>query len=145
MAPNRIVLPALLLFTAIVGGPALFPFGSVLAQEGPGMPFHEHFGSHIEGHIAFLKAELGITPAQEGLWDNVAAVMRADIADFQHLGPQEARPTAPLYLQERARLAALRAQGEQRFLEAFRPLYEKLSNAQKQKADELFSPSDEEP
>lgn len=48
------------------------------------------------------------------------------------------------HLEERADFTALRAKGEQRFLEAFRPLYERLSDAQKQAADDLLGQRREE-
>jgi len=151
MALNKAALSTLLLFTAIVGGTALSPLSSAMAQDKRGPLAEErHRGGHIEGHIAFLRAELGITPAQEELWGNVVAAMRADAADFERLRPQvsaegQARPTALQHLEERAKYAALRAKSEQRFLDAFRPLYEKLSDAQKAVADELLGQWHEEP
>ena len=42
------------------------------------------------------------------------------------------------YLENRASFAALRAQGEERFLTAFQPLYNNLSSKQKKSADEIF-------
>jgi hypothetical protein len=109
-----------------------------------------HLGDHIEGHIAFLKAELHITPAEEAPWSKVAAVMRADAADFERFWPQnlakiQAPPTALQHLEERVAYTALRAKCEQRFLDAFRPLYEMLSDAQKKTADELLGERREEP
>jgi hypothetical protein len=100
-------------------------------------------GAHVEGHIAFLKAELAITDAQAPLWDKVAAAMREDVAQMRAAMAQasadgEAPPTALAYLERRARFAALRAEGEARFLAAFRPLYEALSPAQRKTADELL-------
>jgi hypothetical protein len=35
-------------------------------------------GQHVEGRLAFLKAELKITPAQEGVWDDYAKALRAN-------------------------------------------------------------------
>ena len=101
-------------------------------------------GSHVEGHIAFLKTEIGITPAQEPLWATVAAAMREDV---RHLRDAENRvshdrPENALdYLQNRVMFANLRAQGEERFLTALRPLYNELSPQQKQTADELLIPN----
>ena len=105
-------------------------------------------GDHIEGHIAFLKAELSITPAQEALWEKVTAAMRADVAEYQtavqqYSGRTSAEPTAIQDLMERATFTALRAQSERRFLDAFRPLYESLSASQKQAADDLFGEREE--
>jgi hypothetical protein len=99
-------------------------------------------GPHVEGHIAFLKAELGITDAQAPLWDKVAAAMREDVAEMTAAMPQadgQAPQTAVAYLETRARLTALRAEGEARFLAAFRPLYEALSADQRKTADELLT------
>ena len=99
---------------------------------------------HVEGHIAFLKAELAITDAEAPLWDKVAAAMREDVAQMTaamaQASPDGQPPqTALAYLETRARLAALRAEGEARFLAAFRPLYEALSAAQRKSADELLA------
>jgi hypothetical protein len=142
-------MPALLLFTAL--GAMALPVSPAAAQAAQGAPAHERlFGEHVEGHIAFLKAELTITPAQEALWEKVAVVMRADVADFETFRAQDsaraqARPTALQHLEDRVAYTALRAKGEQRFLDAFRPLYNALSVAQKQSADELLGQRREEP
>ena len=34
--------------------------------------------SHIEGHLAFLKAEIEITPEQESLWNDYANAVRGN-------------------------------------------------------------------
>ena len=101
-------------------------------------------GAHVEGHIAFLRTELGITDAQAPLWDKVAAAMREDVARMtsalaQDSADLQAPETALAYLERRAKLAALRADGEARFLAAFRPLYGALSVDQRKIADELLT------
>jgi hypothetical protein len=105
----------------------------------PARPFVQ--ASHIEGHIAFLKAELKIAPAQEALFEKVAAAMREDVADFRKMREQPAAAprTAVDALEQRARLADLRGKAENRFLAAFRPLYDSLSPDQKQTADGLMA------
>jgi hypothetical protein len=151
MVCSKIAFAALLLFTTAVGTTTLSPISPAMAQASQSAVPHElRFGAHIEGHIAFLKAELNITPAQETLWSKVAEAMRADVADFDQLKPQtfakmQRPPTALQHLEERAAYTALRAKGEQRFLEAFRPLYEQLSDAQKLIADELLGQRHEAP
>lgn len=100
-------------------------------------------GQHVEGHIAFLKAELEITPAQESLWEVVSAAMREDVRDIQNAERMvsqqtHGRETAIQYLQNRVMFANLRAQGEARFLAALQPLYEGCSKSQKQIADDLL-------
>ena len=104
--------------------------------------------SHIEGRIAYLKAELKITPAQEAQFDKVAQAMRLSDTErrqsFEQMRarrtaqPQQ-RPNALQQLETSARLAAMRAQQADRFLAAFRPLYDGLSDTQKKAADELLT------
>ncbi len=106
---------------------------------------------HIEGHIAYLKAELMITPAQEAAWDKVADEMRSAVKDYEDavtkLPPASdtTTPSAVDSLSERATFATLKAKGENNFLDAFKPLYASFSDSQKQIADDLFvsSPSAE--
>jgi hypothetical protein len=150
MALRKTTILAVLLAAASIGGVAPLSERSAVAQTAQGdLSREQHFGSHIEGHIAFMKAELHITPDQEALWSKVAEVMRADVAGFdqfrqQHPTETPTKPTALQHLEERAAHTALRAKGEQRFLDAFRPLYELLSDAQKQAADELLGHRREE-
>jgi protein CpxP len=102
-------------------------------------------GEHVEGHIAFLHAELGITPEQEPLWNAVANSMRTDVSTMkqaeQNVGDRwVGSETAPEYLYNRAMFAGLRADGEARFYNAFEPLYDSLSDAQKDVADDILIP-----
>jgi hypothetical protein len=142
---------ALVLFTALAGGTTFFPLSSATASDEQRLPGHEQrVGDHIEGHIAFLKAELNINPAQETLWAKVAATMRADVTEFETLRPRKlenmsSHPTAIERLEERAQRTALRAKSEQQFLDAFRPLYETFSDSQKRSADELLGQRHEAP
>ncbi|MGO8915723.1 MAG: Spy/CpxP family protein refolding chaperone [Stellaceae bacterium] len=151
MVPRHISRAAAALVVALAGG-AIVASLPVAAQMPSGAHPHEGMdarpggmaGPHVEGHIAFLKAELGITDAQAPLWDKVAAAMREDVAQMtaaiaQARADRQAPETALARLETRARLAALRAEGEARFLAAFRPLYEALSAEQRQTADELLA------
>ena len=100
--------------------------------------------AHVEGRIAFLKAELKITPEQESLFVAVATAIRTDVQDLakarlQGAANAPAQPTAVQILERRVDLATLRVAAEQRFLAAFRPLYASLSAEQKQTADELLA------
>lgn len=150
MTLHKMTIPVLLLGAALIGGISLPSGPSAMAQSARSDPAQErHFGTHIEGHIAFLKAELHITPDQEALWSRLTDAMRADVVDFgqfrqQHPVDASTKPTALQHLEERAAYTALRAKGEQRFLEAFRPLYGQMSDAQKLAADELLGNRQEE-
>jgi len=148
----RALLMAGLMAPLITGFAFAYPLNAVAADRGSPHAYdrsditpdsHKVPGQHVEGHIAFLHAELRITPAQEQLWAAVANAMREDVKEMQDAEMQVSRQsqsseTAIQYLQNRAMFANLRARGEARFLAALQPLYESLSTQQKQAADELL-------
>ncbi len=103
--------------------------------------------AHIEGRLAFLKAELNITPEQEALWKDYANAVRDNAKSMSSrctslLGDSGAsQKSLPdrLDAQEQfvaARLDALRATNK-----ALKPLYQALSDAQKKLADQLIRSS----
>jgi hypothetical protein len=101
-------------------------------------------GRHIEGRIAFLKAELKITDGQVPLFERVAQVMRDNAKEMARLHEQrradrDQRKSAVESLEQRARFGEMRTQQTQRFLAAFKPLYDGLSDQQKKTADELLA------
>ena len=151
MNPRKVALSALAV-TALVGGAGL---GSLTTQPAAAQAVtapqqaehHErrHFSParHVEGRIAYLKAELKITDAQQPLFDAVANVMRDNAtamgAAFQGLHGDRNQPqTALARLEARAKLAQLRADGEVKMLAAFRPLYQAMSPDQQKAADEML-------
>ncbi|MBL8688121.1 MAG: Spy/CpxP family protein refolding chaperone [Rhodospirillaceae bacterium] len=108
------------------------------------------FNRHMDGRIAFLKAELKITPAQQAAFDNYVRVMRQNAdemgtamqkrRDHRASGDQRPKPrTAIEQMERRAEASKLAAAQSQRSLEAFKPLYALLSDEQKQVADELIA------
>ncbi len=124
------------------------PVSSAPVQASMAKPDHPHWSAsrHTEGRIAFLKAELGITPQQQAQWDKLSQVMRDNAkeldANFAQMPAQAGAEThnAVERLEAQGRFAALRAQQLGRVLAAFRPLYASLSDQQKQAADQLFGP-----
>lgn len=149
--------------------------GPSFAQMGPG----EHGGRHhahlqgqradrIDGRIAFLKAELKITPAQQAKWDDFEKVLRAQSterkaqaekfrADRQaqraafekqaeaakaqgQAVPRPDRPhlTAVEKMEMRQKMMKAHLENQEKVLDAFKPLYASLSDDQKKTADELF-------
>jgi protein CpxP len=108
-------------------------------------PMHHHArmmpGQLVDGRIAFLKAELKITPAQETQWQQVATAMRenANALDQvisearQHSGTMD----AVQHLTLREQFAKVRADNDARLLSAFKPLYASLSPEQQQTANAL--------
>ena len=98
-------------------------------------------GQLVDGRIAFLKAELKITPAQEAQWQQVATAMRENasaldqtIAARQNSGTMNAVQR----LEAREQFAKLHADNDARLLAAFKPLYASLSPQQQQMADKLL-------
>jgi hypothetical protein len=97
---------------------------------------------HMEGRIAFLRAELGITDAQQPQWTAFAAALRAQAGTMKTMRGQMMQGGMPaswpdrLALEERtlsSRLDAVKA------MEApGRALYTALSAEQQKKADELM-------
>jgi Spy/CpxP family protein refolding chaperone len=111
-------------------------------------PHHEHPlpSRHIEGRIAFMRAELKITTAQQAQWDRVADIMRASAKRkdqmFQQMRATRDQPqTAMDKLDRRVVFIEAQAAEEKTFADAFRPLYQSLSDDQKKSADELFGRS----
>lgn len=99
-------------------------------------------GQFVEGRIAFLKAELKITPAQEAQWQQVAAAMRenAKALDQAVTTARQDRGTmdAVKRIEMREQFAKLRADNDARLLAAFKPLYASLSPEQQQMANRLI-------
>ena len=104
------------------------------------------FGARAEGRIAYLKAELKITPAQQAAFDRYAQVIRENAAttqktfqDMRGRGPNQ-NMSAMERIEQRAKMAQLRDQQMQQSLAAFRPLYASLSPDQKKVADNIAAP-----
>ena len=115
------------------------------AAPAPQRPARPMRPSHIEGRIAYLKTELHITAAQDAQWDKVATALRQNDAERRQAFEQmrkdrSASPNALQHLEAMARMSAMRAQQTDRLLAAFRPLYDGLSEQQKQAANDLLGP-----
>jgi len=146
--------PALALAAALAGtaGLSTLPALAQTAQPQAQDQAREHQGHHrefsaarhIDGRIAYLKAELKITPQQEPQFDRVAQAMRdnaaaRDQAMQKMRGDRDQPKNAVERLELRQQLAAERAQDSQRFLNAFKPLYASLSDDQKKAADDMLT------
>jgi hypothetical protein len=119
----------------MMSGSAMMPMG--MGARGAG-PFQ-----HIEGQIAFYKAELKITDAQANQWNAFADVLRTNADHLRQLmmNAREAQGAvaAPEQMERRiAMLTALR-DAMQAMLAAAKPLYAVLGDEQKKVADELMA------
>ena len=101
----------------------------------------------VDGRIAFMKAELKITPAQETQWQQVATAMRENAnALDQAISTARGQPgtmDAVQRLTLREQFAKVRAENDARLLAAFKPLYASLSPEQQQVANQLVAPHHE--
>jgi hypothetical protein len=152
MLIRKAALPALALVAALAGTVGVAALSTqdadaqatTTAPQDQARPTHRFEpGRHIEGRIAFLKAELKITDGQAPLFERVAQAMRDNAKDVAQLHEQRRadrdKPKSAIEsLEGRARFGELRTQQAQRFLAAFKPLYDGLSDQQKKTADELL-------
>jgi hypothetical protein len=96
----------------------------------------------IETRIADLHTRLEITPAQQADWDQFAQVMRdnARTIDETFQQREKALPglTAIENIESYAQLTTEHSREVLRLVPAFQALYDKMSDAQKHRADEVF-------
>lgn len=106
-------------------------------------------GERIEARLAYAKAALKITPAQEASWNALAEVLRrhARAMDEQHATRRAARDTGQTdsaidRLQRRQETMQAASARMTEVLEAAKPLYASFSDEQKKEADALLSRGD---
>jgi periplasmic protein CpxP/Spy len=157
MFMRKPALPALALVAALAGtaGFSTLPASGARAQtqtapqpqdQAREHRHHREFSAsrHIDARIAYLKADLKITGAQEAQFDRVAQAMR-DNASARDQAMQKMRANrdqpknAVERLEARQQFAAFHAQQSQRFLDAFKPLYASLNDDQKKAADDMLA------
>ena len=98
--------------------------------------------SMTEGHLAFLKSELQIKEAQEGVWKDYSNAVRSRMTDMQAMGMQMTKT-----MQDGNAIARMEAhiKGMQAMVDALKAvkpatekLYNALDDAQKEIADHLI-------
>ena len=98
-------------------------------------------GQFVEGRIAFLKAQLKITPAQEAQWQQVEAAMRENAKTLDQTittaRQNRGNVDAVQRLELREQFAKVRVDNDARLLAAFKPLYASLSPEQQHMANQL--------
>jgi hypothetical protein len=155
MTKRKYSLAALALAVGLAGTGGLMLPHDAAAQSDTAAPVaapdHQHkhhewkHREHLDGRIAYLKAELKITDSQAPLFDKVADAMRQNAAErkqsFEQIRGDRGEPhSAVQRLEMRERFSQMRAQQTDRFLAAFKPLYDSLSPDQKKTADDLMVP-----
>ena len=98
---------------------------------------------HIEGQIAYYKAELKITDAQAPQWNAFADALRGSAKRLQEAVAKSMQPnealTAPEQMERRIAMLSAQLDAMQPVLAAAKPLYAALSDDQKKIADELMA------
>jgi hypothetical protein len=98
---------------------------------------------HIDGQIAFYKAELKITDAQSPQWNIFVDALRGSAARLRqsmaHGNDAKDVVTAPERMQRRIMMLTAQLDAGQAILAAAAPLYAVLTDEQKKVADELMS------
>ncbi len=100
---------------------------------------------HIDGQLAYIKAELKLTPAQEAQWNVFASVFRDDKerqAQSCRRAQEQNRQMLAASLPDSLRLKAQRLSEQldslRRLEAAVQPFYDGLSKDQKKIADEIM-------
>ena len=100
------------------------------------------FGQHIEDKIAFFKAALKITPAQEMQWAILAAAMRENAKALDQATMLARRQSLPLDATRRRVVREVfdkvQDENEARIRSAIKLLYPRLSRQQQKMANALF-------
>ena len=98
---------------------------------------------HIDGQIAFYKAELKITDAQSPQWNAFADALRGSATrlhqSMAHGTDAKDVVTAPERMQRRITMLTAQLDAGQAILAAANPLYAVLTDEQKKVADELMT------
>jgi hypothetical protein len=98
---------------------------------------------HVDGRLAFLKAELKITDAQMPAWSKFAEAMRVNAAAMREnhaamMPPQGMSAHLPTRLELAEKMMSGHLDALRRIKTAVEPLYAVLSDEQKETADELL-------
>jgi len=109
---------------------------------GSGMSDMADMAGHIDGHVAFLKAELKITAAQEKEWAAFADALRAIAATMPQMSGMAASTPAPLaqLFDQKERLLATRLENFKRLHTTWANLEAALTPEQRQSAQQLLGP-----
>ena len=99
--------------------------------------------SNIEGHIAFLKAELKITEPQQKAWDGFADALRTNAKTLaavpnQMMGAMGPKLSAGARLEQQEKVLTLQLEALKRSRAVLDALSAVLADEQKQRLDDLI-------
>lgn len=127
------------------GMPNMMGQGAMMGGQGmPGMMQMMQGGAHMDGRLAFLKAELKITPEQDKAWNEFATALRQVAAKsreshgmMQSMSGQASSTTPPQMLEQYEKHLTERLDAVKTLRTALTPFYAVLSDAQKKTLAEL--------
>lgn len=130
---------------AMMGGPMMGDgqAGMCPMMGGMGSQMMGDMSSHIEGHLAFLKAELKIKPVQEKEWTAFADALRASataMAGMQGMMTGGTTQSVAQSLEQKERLLVTRLDNTKRLRAAWGKLDAVLSPEQRKTADQVVGP-----
>ena len=112
------------------------------SRPGPRASTEATMTERVQRRIDQLHAQLQITPAQDTQWTQFAQVMQQNAQNMHDAldqrGAQFNSMNAAQDMQSYAHLAQVHAEGMQRLSAAFQTLYDSMSPAQQQNADNVF-------
>ncbi|WBT38021.1 Spy/CpxP family protein refolding chaperone [Hyphomicrobium sp. DMF-1] len=118
------------------------PMGMGMMGQGMGPGMMMGMGSMMEGRLAYLKAELGITDTQAAAWDGYVSAVKArgNTMQSMHATMMQAMQTGSASERMQAHMQAMQSMVEsmKALLPATDALYKVLSDDQKKKADLLL-------
>lgn len=116
---------------------------SMMGASGSAEAMCTAMGSHIDGRLAYAKAELKVTEAQESLWNAFATASHDNAKTMvarcaTMMGNRDSRVSLPDRLDQNEQLMAAQLDAVRAMDKVLKPLYEGLSDGQKKTADQLF-------
>jgi hypothetical protein len=146
MSPFRMAIPTLVLSLvlplAAMAQTSAPPAAAGAARRESASMTPEQRAQRVETHLAQLRAQLAITPAQQAPWEAFAKISRDNATElhdrFQQRETQFSRINAVENMADYATIAELHATQLRRLATAFQALYAVLSPEQQRSADVGF-------
>jgi hypothetical protein len=128
-------------------GPGMMGYGGMgpwmMGGSGSAEAMCSAMASHIEGRLAYIKAELKVTDAQEPLWNAYAVAARDNAKTMiarctTMMGKRDSQISLPDRLDQNEQLMAAQLDAVRAMNKTLKPLHAALSDSQKKTADQLF-------
>ncbi|MGX1349633.1 hypothetical protein AB7M49_003209 [Bradyrhizobium elkanii] len=128
-------------------GPGMMGHGAmgpwIMGRSGSAEAMCSAMASHIDGRLAYVKAELKVTDAQEPVWNAYAVAARDNAKAMSArcttmMGKPDSPVSLPDRLDQNEQLMAAQLEAARAMDRTLKPLYAALSDGQKKAADQLF-------